>query len=450
MLDQIVNLVIRPPRAEYSVQTDLVGPLFALRRRQYRRHDLQLVNSRGHVLECSHYMPAHIPPNQKLPCVIYCHGNSGCRADASEAVFVLLPSNITVFALDFSGSGMSQGDYVTLGRFEMEDLTTVVDHLRAEGSVSLIGLWGRSMGAVTSLMYAAKDLSIAGMVLDSPFSNLPNLILELVDTFKIKLPKFTVKMLVYYLRNLIKKKIPDFDINDLDAVGVAKTSFIPVLFGHASGDTFILPHHSQQIHEAYAGDKNLITFAGDHNSHRPNFFYDSAAIFLHNVLQPPPIQEPPASSLYNHIPGGSDAQQPVPRAAYGGAALTAAAGAAAVGGAGGGGGGVSGRSTRADVPPSADELNPPHTTYQRPPPLAESPDELLSSEELARFMAQFAASVPPGEEMAMMRMRCFNKPLPFPCSIYKIKKGGPVFMERTLVDDDHYAAWWVDSMNGCT
>ncbi|CAI5491985.1 unnamed protein product [Closterium sp. Naga37s-1] len=396
MLDQIVNLVIRPPRAEYSVQADLVGPLFALRGRQYRRHDLQLVNSRGHVLECSHYMPAHVPPNQKLPCVIYCHGNSGCRADASEAVFVLLPSNITVFALDFSGSGMSQGDYVTLGRFEMEDLSTVVDHLRAEGSVSLIGLWGRSMGAVTSLMYAAKDLSIAGMVLDSPFSNLPNLILELVDTFKIKLPKFTVKMLVYYLRNLIKKKVPDFDINDLDAVGVAKSSFIPVLFGHASGDTFILPHHSQQIHEAYAGDKNLITFAGDHNSHRPNFFYDSAAIFLHNVLQPPPIQEPPATSLYCHIPGESDAQQPVPRAGASGCG-SAAAGGAAIGGAAAAG---AGRSTRADAPPSAAELNPPHTTYQRPPPVAEPAEELLSSEELARFMAQFAASMPPGEELA--------------------------------------------------
>ncbi|GJP67546.1 hypothetical protein CLOP_g24356 [Closterium sp. NIES-67] len=401
MLDQIVNLVIRPPRAEYAVQTDLVGPLFALRGRQYRRHDLQLVNNRGHVLECSHYLPAHIPPNQKLPCVIYCHGNSGCRADASEAVFVLLPSNITVFALDFSGSGMSQGDYVTLGRFEMEDLTTVVDHLRVEGSVSLIGLWGRSMGAVTSLMYAAKDLSIAGMVLDSPFSNLPNLILELVDTFKIKLPKFTVKMLVYYLRNLIKKKVPDFDINDLDAVAVAKTSFIPVLFGHASGDTFILPHHSQQIHEAYAGDKNLITFAGDHNSHRPNFFYDSASIFFHNVLQPPPIEdEPPA--LYSHIPGslplGFDRSREGP------------AGAAAAGG--GGGGGAAAAAVSAAVPagavsregsgtaaaPSMADLNHRHTSYQRPPPVAQPADGLLSSEDLARLMAEFGASVPAGEE----------------------------------------------------
>ncbi|CAI7900376.1 unnamed protein product, partial [Closterium sp. NIES-53] len=144
------------------------------------------------------------------------------------------------------------------------------------------------------------------------------------------------------------------------------------------------------------GDKNLITFAGDHNSHRPNFFYDSAAIFLHNVLQPPPIQEPPASSLYSHIPGESDAQQPVPRAGASGCGSAAAAAAAIGGGAAAG----AGRSTSADAPPSAAELNPPQTTYQRPPPVAEPAEELLSSEELARLMAQFAASMPPGEELA--------------------------------------------------
>lgn len=40
---------------------------------------------------------------------------SGCRADASEAAIILLPSNITVFTLDFSGSGISGGEHVTLG-----------------------------------------------------------------------------------------------------------------------------------------------------------------------------------------------------------------------------------------------------------------------------------------------------------------------------------------------
>ncbi|THG19680.1 hypothetical protein TEA_013945 [Camellia sinensis var. sinensis] len=63
----------------------------------------EVTNSRGDVLQCSHYMPIVRPEGKALPCVFYCHGNSGCRADASEAAIILLPSHITVFTLDFSG-----------------------------------------------------------------------------------------------------------------------------------------------------------------------------------------------------------------------------------------------------------------------------------------------------------------------------------------------------------
>ena len=45
--------------------------------------------------------------------------------------------------------------------------------------------------------------------------------------------------------------------------------------------------HSEKLHKAYAGDKNLITFEGDHNSHRPQFFYTSVLFFLKTVLQMP-------------------------------------------------------------------------------------------------------------------------------------------------------------------
>ena len=37
------------------------------------------------------------------------------------------------------------------------------------------------------------------------------------------------------------------------------------------------------------GDKNIIKFEGDHNSPRPQFYYDSVSIFFYNVLHPPPI-----------------------------------------------------------------------------------------------------------------------------------------------------------------
>ncbi|CAF2269032.1 uncharacterized protein LOC106445754 isoform X1 [Brassica napus] len=287
-MEQLVNFIIRPPRAEYKPEHDLLEQEFLLKGRWYQRKDLEVKNIRGDVLKCSHYMPLELPQDRPLPCVIYCHGNSGCRADASEAAIVLLPSNITIFTLDFSGSGLSGGDYVTLGWNEKDDLKAVVEYLRTDGNVSLIGLWGRSMGAVTSLMYGAEDPSIAAMVLDSPFSDLVDLMMELVDTYKFPLPKFTIKFAIQYMRRAVQKKAK-FDITDLNTIKVAKSCFVPVLFGHAIDDDFIGPHHSERIYEAYIGDKNIIKFEGDHNSPRPQFYFDSINIFFHNVLQPPEV-----------------------------------------------------------------------------------------------------------------------------------------------------------------
>ena len=53
---------------------------------------------------------------------------------------------------------------MTLGARETDDLEVAVNHLRNEGKTSTIALWGRSMGAVTAMMYSRRDPSIAGMV----------------------------------------------------------------------------------------------------------------------------------------------------------------------------------------------------------------------------------------------------------------------------------------------
>ncbi|KAK1422553.1 hypothetical protein QVD17_17836 [Tagetes erecta] len=296
MIDHFINFVIRPPRAEYNPERYLWEKNFTLAGRKFKRQDMELRNSRGHTLRCSHYLPSPFPDNTCLPCVVYCHGNSGCRADANEVAVILLPLNITVFTLDFSGSGLSDGNYVSLGWHERDDLKVVVSYLRTNEQISRIALWGRSMGAVTSLLYGAEDPSIAGMVLDSAFSNLFDLMMELVDVYKIRLPKFTVKVALQYMRRVIQKKAK-FDIMDINALKVAPKSFIPALFGHAKGDKFIQPHHSDLICLSYAGDKNMIKFDGDHNSTRPQFYYDSVSIFFHNVLHPPQVS-PECSSKY--------------------------------------------------------------------------------------------------------------------------------------------------------
>ena len=46
---------------------------------------------------------------------------------------------------------MSEGDSISLGWYEKDDISTVMDLLRKVSYVRNIGLWGRSMGAATAL-----------------------------------------------------------------------------------------------------------------------------------------------------------------------------------------------------------------------------------------------------------------------------------------------------------
>ena len=199
--------------------------------------------------------------------------------------------------------------YITLGVRESEDLHAVVSHLREGGRVTKIGLWGRSMGAATSLFYGQKDPSVAALVLDSPFSKLTDLMHELVQVFShergVPVPRPLVRGAVALLRYSIKRRA-NFDIAKLDVLAAASQSFVPALFGHATGDKFILPSHSAALYAAYPGDKNMITFDGGHNSPRPPFFYDSVSIFFLNTLHPP---EPPPLNVTRAAAAAAAAHQ---------------------------------------------------------------------------------------------------------------------------------------------
>ncbi|CAG9465878.1 unnamed protein product [Pedinophyceae sp. YPF-701] len=288
--DQLVDCICRPPRDVYE-ETDLVGgtrKAFIIGRRRFVRNDVEIINKRGKKLKCSHHYPHGLPAGTKLPCVVYCHCNSGSRRDSEEAIFTLLPQGISVMALDFEGSGQSEGEWVTLGAHEVDDVECVVNHLRSSGLVTTIGLWGRSMGAVTAMLYAERDPSVAGMVLDSPFSRLTDLMVEIVEKQELHVPRFAKKIVLGMMRRSVRKRAA-FDIYTVAPIEYAPRAFIPALFAHAIEDDFVPAHHGKALHDAYGGDKNMVTFAGDHNSPRPPFFYSSVSIFFHNVLGAPEI-----------------------------------------------------------------------------------------------------------------------------------------------------------------
>ncbi|KAF4036920.1 Serine aminopeptidase [Phytophthora infestans] len=302
---ELVHLIIRPPRTDYDLE-DLGPEEFSFVGRSFIREDFTVVNDRRQKLVCSHWRPATSSTAQLMPCVVYLHGNSSCRLEALGVLRTCLAAGLSVAAFDTAGCGKSDGEYISLGYYERDDLRDVVTYLRAKMNIGAVALWGRSMGAATALLHADRDPSIAGIVVDSAFASLEQLVEEVVERGRqegLTLPGFLVKIVLKFIRSSVKKRA-HFNLRRLAPIDHAPVSFVPALFVAAEHDSFIAPHHSDQIFAAYGGDKNLVKVDGDHNSSRPQFLLDSAAIFLQTALQVDAATTAQLSSFADGITGG--------------------------------------------------------------------------------------------------------------------------------------------------
>lgn len=68
----------------------------------------------------------------------------------------LMKQNIALFAMDFAGCGISEGNYISLGLSEQNDLDCAIRYLDEMFTFEEYFIWGRSMGAVTALLYQSN------------------------------------------------------------------------------------------------------------------------------------------------------------------------------------------------------------------------------------------------------------------------------------------------------
>uniref|UniRef100_A0AAV1T7K2 Serine aminopeptidase S33 domain-containing protein n=1 Tax=Peronospora matthiolae TaxID=2874970 RepID=A0AAV1T7K2_9STRA len=292
----LVGTVIRPLRAHYAV-SDL-GPKHAqIGGTSVQRVDLKLKNPAGLTLECSWWKPlkpkngqATEQQDERRPCIVVLHGNSSCRLGALEIVMYALPAGFTVFALDFSGSGLSEGKYVSLGYHEKTDIATAVHYVTSTEEVSKLCLWGRSMGAVAALFHAESNSSVSAMVLDSPFSSLPKLATELVEDGKLGVPKIAVRLVMRLIRRDIKKRAK-FDMFELKPVAKINKCTVPAFFVVGLQDELVGPHHVEALYRLHGGPNQLFKFPGGHNSPRPSNFFIQALQFLRVMVGLMPLPD---------------------------------------------------------------------------------------------------------------------------------------------------------------
>ena len=283
--EELWKAIIRPYKDEYT-NKDLGPEKFRLNSKYYKRTDFSLKNSRKQLLMCSFWEPYDEEREySRLPCVIYLHGNSSSRCEVVPNLKYLLPLNICVFSFDFAACGHSEGEYISLGWYETLDVKSVINYLRNTNKVGPIGIWGRSMGAVTGIMYGYKDPSIGGLFLDSPFFSL-NLLMDELSKEKVSLPGFLVKQVLIKIKETVKEKA-GFNIDDINTENFCKKCFVPAFFCHGKDDTFVRVHHCNDLYKIYPGEKDILIVEGDHNDIRPNELNEKAAEFFYhaNILK---------------------------------------------------------------------------------------------------------------------------------------------------------------------
>ena len=282
--DDLWKAIIRPGRDIYE-QSEL-GPFkFEISNKCYKRTDFELINNRGLKIMCSFWEPFDEEREKIiLPCVIYLHGNSSSRCEAYAEVKYLLPKNICLFSFDFCGCGKSEGDYISLGYYEKDDVKCIIEYLQKSKKVGKIALWGRSMGAVTAIMYASEHPEdISALVLDSGFYSLKKLIYELVKS-KVNLPDFLIEQVLKKVKETIKEKA-GFQLELLETFLYAKNCKTPAFFCHGEDDNFVNQDHCKNLFNDYQGEKKIKIVKGKHNTARPKDLKVEIVSFLEKYIK---------------------------------------------------------------------------------------------------------------------------------------------------------------------
>lgn len=107
------------------------------------------------------------------PVVILTHGWADSRIGGLLRVPALLPVVSRIILWDLPGHGEAPG-VCRLGTAEVDDLTALLDAVApASSPAPPIVLWGWSLGAGVSLVIAAREARVAGVIAESPYRVAP-------------------------------------------------------------------------------------------------------------------------------------------------------------------------------------------------------------------------------------------------------------------------------------
>ena len=107
---------------------------------------------------------------------------------------------------------------------------------------------------------------------------------------KFNLPEFIVEMAQDSIQTKVQQ-ITSYDPFKLDLIPVARSLKVKCLFIYSDGDTVIDSNHCKEIIRNYSGYKEVIRFEGDHNSFKPDDYFQKCSEFIYRMTSDRPFTE---------------------------------------------------------------------------------------------------------------------------------------------------------------
>lgn len=241
--------------------------------------------SRGDELKMKGwYMPPKEQDNNMT--VIIAHGYKQNRVQADvpalEIADKLVDSGYGVVMFDFRNSGESEGSVTSVGQFEKNDLLGAIDWVKAQSN-GQIALLGFSMGATTSILAAAEEPEVAGVLVDSPFSKLRTYLEDNLSVWS-DLPKYPFTPFIM----AIIPPLTGLSVDEVDALAAVDDVYPrPILFIHGEEDTKIPFSESEKMWKKHPDAFDFWKAPkGDHMEvyqYQKELYFDKMFTFLDNL-----------------------------------------------------------------------------------------------------------------------------------------------------------------------
>ncbi|MDE1976307.1 MAG: alpha/beta fold hydrolase [Elusimicrobia bacterium] len=204
------------------------------------------------------FVPA--PDANKDRTLLMCHGWSDNKGELLKMTAYLHQAGFNLFYFDFRSHGESQGEFTTLGHYELRDLRAAMNCLKEKKPWCLenLGVFGFSMGAAVAAMGAGDYPEIRAVILESPFTEFHRVCAQWTKNH-LHIPYFPLVMGAIFVLRLraglaVGRQSP---INS-----IARISPKPLLVIGGTADTLMPESGVRQLYAAAGEPKQLWIISG--------------------------------------------------------------------------------------------------------------------------------------------------------------------------------------------